>query len=67
MKGDQIVAVDQAANIGIQFQVERLSGPALSSSGRYRRSARRRMRQAKPAILTQVGMRASMSWTQTVH
>jgi len=33
----------------------------LSSSGRYRRSARRQMRQAKPAMLTEVDMRASMS------
>jgi hypothetical protein len=64
---DQMVAVDQAANIGIQFQGKRPSGPALSSSGRYQRSARRRMRQAKPAMLTEVDMRASMSksWAAT--
>jgi hypothetical protein len=44
-----MVAVDQAANIGIQ----------LSSSGRYRRNARWQMRQAKPAMLTEVDIRAS--------
>src|SRR5450755_650219 len=39
----------------------------LLASGRYQRSARRRMRQAKPAMLTKVGIRASMSksWAAT--
>ena len=61
MKG-QMVAVDQAANIGIQFQGERKARQdPPSSSGRYRRSAHRQMQQAKPAMLTEVDMRASMS------
>jgi hypothetical protein len=42
---DQMVAVDQAAR-----------QDPLSSSGRYRRSARWQMRQAKPAMLTEVDM-----------
>jgi hypothetical protein len=53
---DQMVAVDQAANIGVNARQD-----PLSLSSRYRRSARRQMRQAKPAMLTEVDMRASMS------
>jgi hypothetical protein len=47
---DQMVAVDQAANIGVNARQD-----PLSLSGR---SARRQMRQAKPAMLTEVDMRA---------
>ena len=63
---DQIVAVDQAANIGIQFQGKRPSGPAFII---WSIPTKHTLADAagKPAILTQVGMRASMSWTQTVH
>ena len=55
---DQMVAVDQAAR-----------QDPLSSSGRYRQSARWQMRQAKPAMLTEVDMRASMSksWAATAR
>jgi hypothetical protein len=49
MKG-QMVAVDQTANIGIQFQGERPSGPAFIIWS-IPRSARWQMRQAKPAML----------------
>ena len=65
-----MVAVDQAANIGIQFQGERNARQdPPSSSGRYRRSAHRQMQQAKPAMLTEVDMRASMSksWAATAR
>ena len=62
------MAVDQAANIGIQFQGSRPSGPAFIIWS-IRRSARWQMRQATPAMLTEVDMRASMSksWAATAR
>jgi hypothetical protein len=62
-----MVAVDQAANIGIQFQGKRQSGPAFIIWSIPTKRTLADTTGAKPAMLTEVGMCASMSnsWAAT--